>query len=316
MRIFKQFFIAFFLVVFSSSFLLGSIEKTEKKTFDVEFGGKLFVDTDKGSISINTHSSETILVEVYFKVKTNDDELAEKLINDFKIDYNNDGTDLEIIAEYKGSKSWLNNIFGGSKWNKLNVKFTITVPEKYNVDLNTSGGGITVGDLMGLVKANTSGGGLKFGNIQGDINGNTSGGGITVGECDGNITIKTSGGGIKIDKCKGKVYAKTSGGGIKVEEVYGPIDASTSGGSVYASIMEQPREDCKLTTSGGGVTVKLAKDVNIYLDAKTSGGSVNTDFPITIKGKVSRSKLQGKINEGGPQLYLRSSGGSINIEEI
>lgn len=316
MRILLRLLTTLVLLTFSSSFLFGSVEKTEKKSFDVEFGGKLFVDTDKGSININTHSSETILVEVFYKVKSNDEELAEKLINDFEISFNNDGTDLEIIAEYKGNKSWLNNIFGGSKWNKLNVKFAITVPEKYNVDLNTSGGGITVGDLMGFVEAKTSGGGLKFGNIQGDIKGNTSGGGITVGECDGNINIKTSGGGIKIDKCKGKVYAKTSGGGIKVKEVYGPIDASTSGGSIYASIMEQPREDCKLSTSGGGVTVKLAKDVGVYLDAKTSGGSVNSELPITIKGKTKRSSLQGKINEGGPQLYLRSSGGSINIEEI
>ena len=316
MRILLRFLTALFLLVFSSSFLFGSIEKTEKKTFDVEFGGKLFVDTDKGSILINTHSSETILLEIFYMVKTNDEELAEKLIKDFEINYNNDGTDLEIIADYKGSKSWLNNIFGGSKWNKLNVKFTITVPEKYNVDLNTSGGGITVGDLVGFVKANTSGGGLKFGNIQGDIKGNTSGGGITVGECDGNISIKTSGGGIKIDKCKGKVYARTSGGGIKVEEVYGPIDASTSGGSVMHQLWNSLAKTANYLLSGGGITVKLTKDINVYLDAKTSGGSVNSDLPITIKGKTKRSSLQGEINEGGPQLYLRSSGGSINIEEL
>ncbi|MCW8849689.1 MAG: hypothetical protein OQJ81_06885, partial [Melioribacteraceae bacterium] len=116
-------------------------------------------------------------------------------------------------------------------------------------------------------------------------------------------------------KCEGSVDAHTSGGGITVNEVYGAIDASTSGGSVYASITEQPKENCSLTTSGGGITVKLAHDINVYLDAKTSGGNVQTDFPITIKGKVDRSKLNGKINDGGPKLYLRSSGGSIHIEE-
>jgi len=60
----------------------------------------------------------------------------------------------------------------------------------------------------------------------------------------------------------------------------------------------------------------ITKDINVYLDAKTSGGSVNSDLPINIRGKTKRSSLQGKINEGGPQLYLRSSGGSINIEEL
>lgn len=298
-----------------SSQLFASIEKNEKKSFDVNFGGQLIVDTDKGSIIVKTHNSSNIEVELFLTAKTNDDELAEKLFNAFKVNYDHSGNNLRIDGKYKGKKSWLKNLFGGSNSNKLKVKFILTVPDKYNVDLNTSGGGITVGDLEGLVEARTSGGGLTFGNIHGDIIGKTSGGGITVGECEGDITISTSGGGIKIKKCEGTVDAHTSGGGITVNEVYGAIDASTSGGSVYASITEQPKENCSLTTSGGGITVKLNKDINIYLDAKTSGGNVNTDFPITIKGKIDRSKLRGKINDGGPKLYLRSSGGSIHIEE-
>ena len=312
---FKQIYTIILLLVTVSTLTFASIEKNEKKSFNVSLGGEIFIDTDKGSISVQTHSSSKIEVEVFLKAKTNDEELAEKLFNNFQIDYDHNGANLKIVAKYKDGKSWLSNLIGGGKSNKLNVHFVIMVPEKYNVDLNTSGGGISVGDLDGLVMARTSGGGLTFGNITGDINGKTSGGGITIGECNGNVKISTSGGGIKIKKCEGKVDAHTSGGGITVDEVYGPIDASTSGGSVYASITEQPNSDCSLTTSGGGITVKLAENVNVYLDAATSGGSVNTDFPITIKGKVDRSKLKGKINNGGPQLYLRSSGGSIHIEE-
>ncbi|MCB9211336.1 MAG: hypothetical protein H6610_04615 [Ignavibacteriales bacterium] len=308
--------ITFILLMFLSNIVVfGTINKTEKKSFNVNFGGKLFVDTDKGSILIKSHSAETIEVELFLKVKTDDEDIAQKILNDFEVEFDQSGSNLNIIAKYKGSKNWIGNIFGGNKSNKLNVKFEITVPEKYNVDLNTSGGGIQVDDLIGWVEANTSGGGLTFGNITGDINGKTSGGGITVGKCDGDIDIKTSGGGIDINKCKGSVKANTSGGGIKVKEVYGTINASTSGGSVFASILEQPMENCSLTTSGGGITVKLADNIKVDLDAKTSGGSVNTDFPITIQGKVERSKLEGVINGGGPDLYLRSSGGSINIEK-
>lgn len=308
--------IIFLLLLFTLNLqIFASIEKHEKKSFDVDFGGQLIVETDKGSIMIETHKSAKIDVELIITAKTNDEDLAEKLFKNFIVSYNHNGSDLKIVGEYKGGKGWLKNLFGGSNSNKLNAKYIITVPENYNVDLNTSGGGIAVGDLIGLVEAKTSGGGLTFGNIQGDIKGKTSGGGITIGECAGNIKISTSGGGIKIKKCEGSVDAHTSGGGITVNEVYGAIDASTSGGSVYASITEQPEENCSLTTSGGGITVKLAKNINIDLDAKTSGGNVQTDFPISIKGKVDRSKLNGKINDGGPMLYLRSSGGSIHIEE-
>lgn len=315
MNILKTILITSLSILFVSTSAFASIEKKDQKSFNVKFGGKLLVDTDKGSINIKTHSKENILVEIFYKAKTDDEELAQKLLDNFNVIYDHNGVDLKIEAKYKGSKGWLNNLFGGSKWNKLNVKFVLTIPEKYNVNLKTSGGGIHVDDLEGMVDAKTSGGGLTFGNIMGDINGKTSGGGITVGECSGNIDIKTSGGGIKISKCEGDVDASTSGGGITVNEVYGTIEASTSGGSVYASILEQPKDDCSLTTSGGGITVKLDSGVKAYLDAKTSGGSVSTEFPIKFKGKAERSKLQGEINGGGPTLYLRSSGGSINVVE-
>lgn len=313
---FKFTFSLFLALIFSFSTLFASIEKTEKKSFNVKSGGELLVDTDLGSIKIKTHSSETIDVVVYLKAKTNDDEKAEKIFDAYEIVYDQSGSDLTITAEFKGSSSWLSNLFGGSKWNKLNVRFLVTVPEKYNVDLKTSGGGITVDDLDGLVNAKTSGGGLTFGNISGDINGKTSGGGIVVGECSGDVNVKTSGGGIKIERCEGSVKASTSGGGITVNEVYGPINASTSGGSVYASINEQFSEDCSLTTSGGGITVKIKENLNAYLDAKTSGGSVSSEVPVNFTGKSKSSSLSGEMNSGGPKLYLRSSGGSIRIEAL
>ena len=70
-----------------------------------------------------------------------------------------------------------------------------------------------------------------------------------------------------------------------------------------------------MTTSGGGIDVYLVKDVKVSVDASTSGGHVSTDFPITVQGKLQSSKLKGEINGGGPQLYLRTSGGSIDIYE-
>ncbi|MCW8848701.1 MAG: hypothetical protein OQJ81_01880, partial [Melioribacteraceae bacterium] len=190
LKLITNFLILFFIL---SPQIFASIDKNEKKSFDVSFGGQLVVDTDKGSLIVETHNSSKIEVEILMTAKTNDDDLAEKLFNDFSVSYDHSGSDLKIVGKFKGGKSWLKNLFGGSSSNKLNVKFIITVPEKYNVDLNTSGGGIAVGDLEGLVEARTSGGGLTFGNIHGDINGKTSGGGITIGECAGNIKISTSG---------------------------------------------------------------------------------------------------------------------------
>ncbi len=287
----------------------GEIRRETEKSFTAANGGKLEVDSERGSISIRTHSTEAIHVKVYYKIRSNDEAFADELINDFKIDYDENGRDLKITAEFEGSLS-------NSQENKLSVRYVITVPEEYNVDLKTSGGSISVDELNGKAEARTSGGSLNFKFITGQVKGKTSGGSISLEGCNSDADVSTSGGGIMIGKVKGSVDASTSGGSITVEEVFGSIDASTSGGSVNATIREQPRQDCKLTTSGGSITIYVSEDINANIDAKTSGGSVNSDFPISFRGKVNSHHLKGKINNGGPEIYLRTSGGGININSL
>ena len=131
------------------------------------------------------------------------------------------------------------------------------------------------------------------------------------------MEVETSGGSIKIGKMTGSVKAHTSGGSISVDEVQGMIQASTSGGHVDATITRQPEGDCELSTSGGSIQVRLNRNLDLYLLAKTSGGSVRANnLPLNIQGEISRSRLEAKMNKGGPRLTLHTSGGSISIDEI
>jgi hypothetical protein len=245
-------------------------------------------------------------------VKTTNEKKADDILRDYDIQFNHRGNDVTIEAKYKkkGLRGFWNNI---GKY--LRVKFIITVPSEYNVDLNTKGGSITVENLHGEVLSKTSGGSLNFDSIDGNISGKTSGGSISIGEVIGRSNIRTSGGSIHIMRADGPVDAHTSGGSITVEEVIGTIKAHTSGGSVKAYLSRQPESDCRLTTSGGSITVELSGDIGLDLDAKTSGGRVHTDFKVTLSGTISKRSLQGEMNGGGPELYLRTSGGSIYLKK-
>lgn len=292
-----------------------------KRTFKVKEGGTLTVDTDLGSIDVKTSSNKIVDVEVIRELKGWGSKRSKDLIEKFRVDFNQNEGDVEVIG--KKEENWTR------KWNDIRIKFIITVPKKYNVNLNTSGGGISVDDLDGEVKAKTSGGSLHFGNIVGYVDGKTSGGGInlagcqadvnirtsggsiSIGDVEGNVNAHTSGGSIKIEKAMGEIIAQTSGGGIKIEEAMGAIDASTSGGSVTAYISRQPTQDCHLKTSGGSVKIYLANNISVDVDAKTSSGRVKSEFDIT--GVIKKESIRGEINGGGPELYLRTSGGGISI---
>jgi len=311
--VFRSFLCVLIMTCIASMHLVADIEDTIHRSFNVAKGGKLTMDVDGASIEIITTKSDVVKVRVVRKAKTSSKSRADRIFDDYKIKFNQSGNDVFIETNHKRRKRGL---FSWFRDRKIRVRFTITLPEKYHLDLYTSGGRISVNDIEGNIKVRTSGGRLNFENVKGKLWGKTSGGSIGLKDCTGPVEVKTSGGSISIGRVSGEVKAHTSGGGISVEEVMGTINATTSGGSVSAYISQQPKADCSLRTSGGTIKVKLAEGLRMNIDAKTSGGRVRTEFPVTVKGEISKKRLQAKINGGGPELYLRTSGGGIKIHKI
>jgi hypothetical protein len=64
------------------------------------------------------------------------------------------------------------------------------------------------------------------------------------------------------------------------------------------------------------VTVSVDPSLGFEVDAETGGGTVNSDVPVTIEGRQSKSTLRGTIGKGGESLHIRTSAGSINIEKL
>ena len=343
-----------------------AIENHIKRSFEVAPGGRLTIDSDRGSIEVGTSDRDQVAVKIERKVKRGRKWSVEEVLEDLPITFDHSDSGVTIRAKYGEKSGWRWN----RERNRLQVKFLITVPQWYNVDLKTSGGGISVADLEGDVRSQTSGGNLRIGSIKGSVWGQTSGGSIevegtggdadvktsggriTIGSVEGAVTAITAGGSIRIDRATGSVNAKTSGGGITigsvgqaaeaitsggsihidragsvkartsgggitVEEVMGSINAKTSGGSIKTYISHRPEADCSLETSGGSVTAYLVENIMVDVDARASGGHVSTDFPVTtvVQGKINKNRLQGMINGGGPQLKLRTFGGSIRLRK-
>lgn len=294
----------------------GAHADTQKRSFEVSSGGRLKIDTDLGSINVRSHGKNVVEVEVATSGSGADR---------FSVDFDQQGDQVMVRGNYtKGATSF----FGWG--NNPRVKFVVMVPERFDVDLETSGGSVAVDDLEGDVRIDTSGGSIDLGKIRGPVRANTSGGSIAlesstsnaeletsggsikVGDVDGFVKADTSGGSIHIARSRGEVDADTSGGSIRVDEVMGAIRAETSGGSVKAYISQQPQADCRLSTSGGGVTVYLADGLSVDLDAHSSGGRVSSEFEVDASRRTKDS-LVGTLGGGGPELYLRSSGGGVDV---
>ena len=113
---------------------------------------------------------------------------------DYDVSTTQRGNDLWIVARRRSEVNW--KIW---KLDRVQVSARLTVPADVQLDLDTSGGSITVrGDRAERLKADTSGGGIRVDGGPGDMDLDTSGGSITVGRALGSLKADTSGGGISV----------------------------------------------------------------------------------------------------------------------
>lgn len=289
-RLPKASFPLFVLVVGLAAARAETVENLEK-TFTVKPGGQLVVDVDFGALEIASQATDQVSVHVKRSISRGDRADEEAFLKDRPVTLSQEGNTVTIRSKAESKDSW--------SWKgrqRIEGKYVITLPAKFNAQARTSGGAIEVRGVDGEVKVNTSGGEIRVNGGGGTLAGNTSGGSVSVTSFHGPVTVNTS------------------GGSVRIEDVAGPIHGSTSGGSVSASLPSLS-DPVKLTTSGGDVTLRVPADAAFDLDAATSGGSAGSDLPVTITGKKSGSRLKGPVNGGGKPVVLRSSGGDVWVKK-
>jgi hypothetical protein len=293
-------------------------ESRMEKTLRLEPGGRFFLDTDMGSVTVTGTNTPGAKVVVTSRRRDLDELL--------RFSFREDAGSVSITARRKHGR-----IFG---WvgRGDSVHWEIEVPAATALDIDTSGGGIKVAalrsdanldtsggrisvrDMVGDLDGHTSGGGIDLDRIRGRMRVDTSGGGIQGTDLDGPIDADTSGGSVRLDRVTGDIRAHSSGGGISIHDAGGRVEADTSGGGIEASFARGNGNGGTLSTSGGGIRVALDPTVGLRIDA--SGNSVRADVPITVHGSVSRRKLQGTLGAGGALLRLHTSGGGVRIEGL
>jgi DUF4097 and DUF4098 domain-containing protein YvlB len=282
-----------------SSFQAHADDKTFDRTFAVAAGGRLGVEMDVGSIAVTGGDSSQVVIRI--KASGSESELE-----NLSFVADKSGSDVTVTAKRDSSGNWLRWWFSD-----VHVSLTVEVPREYNLDLQTSGGGIKVRNLDGTATGRTSGGHISLEQIKGAVNMRTSGGRITMNSVSGPVDVHTSGGRINAEQVDGGLRAHTSGGSIHFERISGPIEARSSGGSIDIELVGE-NEGIVARTSGGSITLRLPASASGTLNASTSGGSVSSDMSLT-RSEVGKSSLRGTLNDGGPEILARTSGGSIRL---
>jgi len=290
---------AMFVTLFLGTALPQELSLLHERTFETTPGKLLKVETQSGSVKVETWDKNQVYVKVFANNKA-----KEKL--EFK--FSEEDWGIYIVAKRKDS-------FWGFNWgSSLRVRFEIMVPKSYNAKIATSGGNIGIKNLAGNIEGKTSGGDLKLYDNVGNTNVSTSGGDIIIKNTKGNTHGSTSGGNISVTDFNGDLEVSTSGGDIDLKGGNAKIDASTSGGDVKLDYWGE-NLGIELSTSGGDIDVYLPADFNARANLKTSGGSISCELTTNNVVKISSSRFEADLNKGGKSLICRTSGGDIEVKK-
>ncbi|MBN1155142.1 DUF4097 family beta strand repeat protein [candidate division KSB1 bacterium] len=267
-----------------------------EKEFKVADDGNLVIKDVQGDITIKTWDqqlvkiNEVVRMDVYTKTE------AEAVVKDMKTRYQQQGNTITIGAE-------------GSFRSYMQSAYTIQLPKKFNVDVNTRGGDIEVFDLAGRANLRTSGGDVALNNVNGVVDVSTSGGDVKVYKNTNSVALKTSGGDIEIIDVMGAVDASTSGGDILVQNNRANVSVKTSGGDI---VLENVGSGVSAKTSGGDIAIDGTEgDISVA----TSGGDIKIK---KVKGTAKAMTSGGDIdaNDVATGIVVSTSGGDIRLHNI
>jgi DUF4097 and DUF4098 domain-containing protein YvlB len=203
------------------------------------------------------------------------------------------------------------------------IDLEIRVPRSFDLELDSTGGGVSIDGVEGSFAGETQGGELTLHDVKGDAKLTTMGGKITVTDSTVDGYLKTMGGEVMIENVVGDVKATSMGGNVRYKNVRrrdgqlaspehvgkdlaevspDSVQISTMGGEI--EIHDAP-EGADLHTMGGDISVENARR---FVRAKTMGGDIEIG---SVDGWVQATTMGGDIN-----VTLTGKGGDVTLTSL
>ncbi len=191
--------------------------------------------------------------------------------------------------------------------------FNIHVPRTFNVQINSSGGGVTIDGVDGNFSGHTGGGPIEIRSANGRAEIRTGGGDIRVSDSRLTGSVTTGGGQIRIERVSGNFVGNSgsglvtyikSDGGIKSKNGAKGIGAGTGSGGANGS--SKGSNEAQYVVDG--VPIKDLRTSTTYADdgmgPKRSTTTTYVDDGAGVGGSF-----------GAGSIRMRSAGGDISLPE-
>jgi hypothetical protein len=308
------------------------VEKTKSysKSYNVDGNDVINIDNKFGKITVITWAKSEVKVDVQIKVGANDEDKAQKLLDNVTIKDSKDGSGVwfktSISQNDDDNGSW-GNLFGKkNSIRKMEINYTVYMPAKNPLTITNKYGSTELPDLSGKLNINNSYGSLnakslsnpgcqirvKYGSATiGTLTGSdldVAYGSLNLGDCD-KLNADVSYGSAKIGRIttSGNINVKFSGA-LNIGEVdknVKSLSVNSSYSSVKLGISDGQNADFDITVHYGSFNYG-GHDVNITSKTPADGE----------RGYSPTKTFKGHLGKGGSDktITISTSYGSVSFD--
>jgi hypothetical protein len=131
------------------------------------------------------------------------------------------------------------------------------------------------------------------------------------------LTMGSHNGGITISDIRGRIDFQSHNGGVRLARVAGDVKGETHNGEINAELNGNTWEgrQLDLSTHNGGVTLLLPASYSANLETESNRGRLDSDFPVTVRGRLDEKNLNFNIGSGGPLIKVSTHNGGIRLRK-
>lgn len=252
------------------------------RTFNTSSGLKLDYNGTSGDLIINTWDKDEARIMVYANQNATEN-IEIKLVD------GNGGINIKESSKYHSARN-----------QNIQLKYEITLPSDYNININSSSSDYEINNLSGSVKVKTASGDGELVNVTGSINISSASGDLIIENVVGDVKFNSASGDISSGNLVGASDIKTASGDISLKYItdYAKI-SSTSGNVTYITGTSTP--GASINTTSGDITIILSDDTQATIQYDTKN----------VKNGHTENDI---FNGGGNVIECKTKSGEIIVE--
>ena len=216
--------------------------------------------------------------------------------------------------------------------NEATVYVEIDLPRNTDADVRAPGGAIDAEGLHGNVVIDASACPVRAAGVEGVLRISAKASAVEVDSFDGqeldvevmgaslalagiradDVTLRSFGGSVRARDVSGRLRISAHGSPVRLAGVDAPLHVEVQGAEL--TVDGVPSSGADLRAFGASIRASLARSLSA--DVVLLGDAVDLDRSLPFQGKREPRRVEGRLNDGGPDVLVRATRGRVECTEI